>query len=554
LQKILHFHIPKTGGIAIRHYFVDQLGEARVSPSVVGSRLSDALLRWDDLDVVSGHFLLRQGDRLPADRCGVTVLRNPIDRFLSEYFFAKSDNADRLLDTKLHALDLDTYLDKLTEQEVQSASCQIEMLYALGTTSQDVLSSNEKLAAALRAIDKFELVGMQDELEDFACMLDARFSWSSKPLSFKNVTSQRLQSNALTPSQACKLKSLLGAEFELYEHARMIFRRKRREYLKRSTAGHFDTPTTTNSSEDVPTNIHESRANFGDMRCSIEDVSVVGDISGDHRAMVGEHMTISITFKAHQTIDEINIGIAIRDDRGLLIFGTNSMLLGQTYSLEPGQYRIQFTMLNRAPNGKYTIDAALLQGESHYQGCYHWIDKAASFEIHNTAVTHFEGEILMDANAQMTSESPSASWRGKPYAPTSAQIKSLGRTNKPLERFESTIIPMSRDEQFFHGVDAFLPVRVENTGKESWAAYGQQLVTLTYRWLSDNNEVLVADGVRSRLPTDISPGGAAIVPMRIATPTEAGNYLLVLSLVQESVAWFVDRNPDSGHSVRIALK
>ena len=555
MQKILHFHIPKTGGIAIRQYFIDQLGEKRVSPSVVGSRLTDALVHWGDLDVVSGHFLLYQGDQLPQDRCCVTVLRDPIDRFLSEYFFSKSDNADRLLDTRVHALDLDAYLESLSVPELDVISSQIEMLYPLGTSSQASLSADEKLAASLRALERFEFIGLQNELEDFASMLDAKFSWQRGALTFQNVTSRRAKTNELSTQQQRKLKALFEREFELYHHAQEHFKNHRRSFIKcairpqEQENDRHDGPSQNPMPAD-PLQV-DAPANFGDMRCVIESVTIDGEISGSSRVMVGEQMVVSIKFRANEPIDELNVGIAIKDRRGQLVFGTNSMLLGDVYSLQSGEYVMRFSMLNRAPNGRYTIDAALVRSERHYEGCYHWLEKASAFEVHEKATMHFEGHILMDANVELASASPDAAWTHTPYAATNHRVRSLGRVNPPLTQFGCRITPMSCVEHFYAGMDVFVPMRVENISNETWAAYGQQLVTLTYRWLSENNEVVVADGMRSRLPSDISAGSAVIIPLRVQAPNEHGNFQLVVSLVQEAVAWFVEKDPESAHIMHV---
>ena len=78
MRKIFHLHLPKTGGMALQAFFAEQLGAARVSPSLGGIKLADALLQWQDIQAISGHFAARQGDTLPRDRLCLTVLRDPI--------------------------------------------------------------------------------------------------------------------------------------------------------------------------------------------------------------------------------------------------------------------------------------------------------------------------------------------------------------------------------------------------------------------------------------------------------------------------------------------
>ena len=81
--------------------------------------------------------------------------------------------------------------------------------------------------------------------------------------------------------------------------------------------------------------------------------------------MVGEYFTISLKIVAAEPIDELNVSIAIKDERGLLIFSTSSMRLGHVYSVREGEHVVGFKLLNRMPRGAYRIDAALIKGESH---------------------------------------------------------------------------------------------------------------------------------------------------------------------------------------------
>ncbi|MBE1160469.1 Wzt carbohydrate-binding domain-containing protein [Dyella acidiphila] len=554
MAKILHLHIPKTGGVAIRHHLATHLGEKRVSDTIIGYRLKDALVQFDHLDVISGHFLLQQGDQLPRDRCSITVLRHPFDRFLSEFFYQKIDCANRLLDTRLQGLGLDTYLQQLSLTEQEAMSAQIAMIYQLGTSSRTVLSLEEKSAAALKAVESIEFVGLQDELEDFACMLDAKFGWSHVPLKLKNTTSQRIKLTELTPQQTKKLSELFPLELELYHYAKSRFKATRRELLKRSVTVGFDaeaTPAASQPDNDAAASCSDSPVEFGDKRCTIEEVSVVGEISGGDLAMVGERFDILIRLKSSVPIDTLNASIAIKDERGMLMFSTTAMQLGHAYSLKQGEYIVRFNMLNRLPRGNYHIDAALMESESPLVGCYHWHENVATFKVHDTIVTHFEGHIFMDADVSMKSATDEPTCEDKQHVAGSNHVRALGYSNKQLTQFKATIKPTARIENVFPGMDICVPVRVENTGKEPWGASGKQSVALTYRWLTKSGKVIVADGVRTQLPSDVPPGNAVVVPMQISVPNESQSMRLVISLVQEAVAWFVDKNPGSAHVVAV---
>jgi hypothetical protein len=99
-------------------------------------------------------------------------------------------------------------------------------------------------------------------------------------------------------------------------------------------------------------------------------------------------------------------------------------------------------------------------------------------------------------------------------------------------------------------------VRLANRGSEPWPATGDAIgvyrVDLSYRWLKDDGTPIVLfDGERTLLPEDLYPGESVEIPARIKAPSSPGDYRLVLSPVQEGVAWFVDVGGAASLAVRI---
>ncbi|MDP9245986.1 MAG: S8 family serine peptidase, partial [Chloroflexota bacterium] len=83
-----------------------------------------------------------------------------------------------------------------------------------------------------------------------------------------------------------------------------------------------------------------------------------------------------------------------------------------------------------------------------------------------------------------------------------------------------------------------VPVTVSNTGTAVWPAAGTTPVHLSYHWIGSAGEIVVWDGARANLPTDLAPGQTAVVTMNVTSPAKTGSYTLRLDLVQEGVAWF----------------
>lgn len=90
-----------------------------------------------------------------------------------------------------------------------------------------------------------------------------------------------------------------------------------------------------------------------------------------------------------------------------------------------------------------------------------------------------------------------------------------------------------------------LTIRVTNPTRETWPHIGDTsgafAVHLSYRWRTPEGRLVVPDGLRTPISRQLGPGNSVEVIARIQSPSEPGDYLLELSMVQESVAWFSDR-------------
>jgi len=549
--KLLHLHLPKTGGTALWRFFVDCLGENAVTPPQQAIMLREALLQWRHTQVISGHFIAKHGDQIPTDRHAVTVLRDPVDRFISDYFYHLLDVDNQLVDAGKRARNLDDHIEHL-RCSADEASLQMEMLYPLGTSAQTRLSTEEKLIAAKNALDHFALVGMQSEMDDFCSMLCAKFRWPHALARPVNVTSRRLDREELSTSQRRAIEKLVEPEIELYAYAQARFRKDRRSFIVASTGTPQELESTPALRNDTATQASVQNE-FGDLRCRIDRIEVMGRVSGPEQVMTGETMDVIFHVTSQESLDQVNVGIAIRDEQGSLMFGTNSLLLGEAYSLTPGQYAVRFSMLNRLGPGIFHIDGALTPTCSHYDGCYHWRDAAARFTVPTYATHHFEGRVLMDVNLDIESAGNDAVWCRRLPVGQATAARTFGNTNKTLSDFRSSIDIMSSIDVALHESDILLQVKVTNHGTESWPSSGRYPTHLSYRWLSGDGTCLVPDGMRSELPGNVAPGDSVVTYMHVRTPETTGLLYLVASLVQEHVAWFVDKDNTNGRVLPITV-
>jgi hypothetical protein len=80
-------------------------------------------------------------------------------------------------------------------------------------------------------------------------------------------------------------------------------------------------------------------------------------------------------------------------------------------------------------------------------------------------------------------------------------------------------------------------ITIENTGSGKWDKNGKYPVYVSYHWLKDG-KVVLWDGIRNKLPCDVTPDTTIEMNININAPHEEGNYTLIIDLVKEGITWF----------------
>lgn len=99
--------------------------------------------------------------------------------------------------------------------------------------------------------------------------------------------------------------------------------------------------------------------------------------------------------------------------------------------------------------------------------------------------------------------------------------------------------------QMATGAQITVDVRVRNASDSRWPsepdARGRNAVHLAYHWTTEQDDLVIYDGMRTALPRDVGPGDTVTLKTLVQAPERAGKYLLEMTLVQEGVAWFPDK-------------
>jgi SpoIID/LytB domain protein len=87
------------------------------------------------------------------------------------------------------------------------------------------------------------------------------------------------------------------------------------------------------------------------------------------------------------------------------------------------------------------------------------------------------------------------------------------------------------------GEQRTLPVTVTNNGNVPWPAAGPNPIDLSYHIFDSAGNVVVWDGPRTGIGTDLAPGQSRPLNVAYTAPASIGTYTLAIDTVREGIAW-----------------
>ncbi len=131
---------------------------------------------------------------------------------------------------------------------------------------------------------------------------------------------------------------------------------------------------------------------FGTFDVEVTSAKIIGENSNSNLISSGERAIFKLELYSNKKIENLNIGILIKDKFGQDIYGTTTKKFGFEYKLEKNlSYQISFDFILNIGDGKYSLSTALVVGENHLDNCLHWLDNAVDFEVAGNYGAEFIG-------------------------------------------------------------------------------------------------------------------------------------------------------------------
>lgn len=234
-QRIFFLHLPKCGGVSLNRALSRAFGPhnlAALDPTA-GRRAAELLgepyeeyrssLLWyymsmQGVNVVTGHFSWSDEvyNRFCEEWTYVTLLRDPVSRWLSHYFYNRYGGGEHCAIEQ----DLLNFLGSRRAREMGR-------LYTRRLSDSKAATPDQKIDQAKSTLDKFDIVGILEDMDEFVSYLSEK-TGVNMSMPRKNKSPKRGEKiNAQSKKELkTKVEKICESDIEVYEHAETLASKK----------------------------------------------------------------------------------------------------------------------------------------------------------------------------------------------------------------------------------------------------------------------------------------------------------------------------------------
>ncbi|WP_273847760.1 sulfotransferase family 2 domain-containing protein [Halalkalibacter alkalisediminis] len=215
---LIHLHTPKTAGTTLRKIITNNYHNSSYNVYLDESKRKERLrsLSKKNVSCIQGHFPFGIHKYLSKPCTYITMLRNPIDRVISEYYFIRRGTRHRL-HQEVMKLSLEQYLRRPESMNVQTR-------YISGARGP---LTRQHLEIAKKNIQKyFSIVGITEMFNESLFLMKNKFGWQNTSYEKENVTKARPSLNQISKTTLTELEKQNKLDIELYLFAKRLLEQK----------------------------------------------------------------------------------------------------------------------------------------------------------------------------------------------------------------------------------------------------------------------------------------------------------------------------------------
>jgi len=394
VKKFFFLHIPKTAGTSLLEAFKKVLGRDSVMHvNYAQDNISLPKIQYiNHYPLVAGHMTIEQYKKNFRDRYCIVFLRNPVDRFISQFYFYKHNidwPSDHFVEDAKE-MDLASYIEKYKGKHILNF-WNLQTFFLNGFIDNR-LTEKEYLDIAKNNLSKVNFIGISEYFADSLDLLCYDCSWPPvQEIPHANASSKRPLLKDIESGIFEQIKEMSYLDIELYEYGLELFNRKKRDVLFKSVERNYidlnvqenepfprkaiqlQPVSEKDATEEIEISFNSEPKNFGSHEIEIINAQVFSLKMPSSQINSGDESIIKILIESYIDTEDLVVGFLIEDEYRQKIYGTNTFHLGNKLKVKAGQqYCINICLPMNVGEGRYKLNVSLHTGENHLGKCYHW--------------------------------------------------------------------------------------------------------------------------------------------------------------------------------------
>jgi hypothetical protein len=350
-SKIVFDHLAKSAGTSGRRFFADSVGHDRVSRPLGGYVINHIHL-FERFDVLQGHFYGRVLYKIHPDVKYVTILRHPIERFLSYYYYVRSCPAEHPHKELAKQLTIDDFINHKSHSVlfILSNNATTHFASAMGDMRLPV---KRLLSEAKKNLAKYDVVGITENLPAFFEDCCRAFRWPKPRQNYtENVTQNRTPSKEINSETIDIIASYNRLDLELYAFVRNLIDHRR-------VGVNVSLPVNQRSN-------HDDYVTIDQPGIKVNLLEVNGQPKGKVTICSGQKLSLRLSLQSDSISDDaITVAFCLSNGGPVELFQSSSQLLGHDIKLRPGDRMIiKLECLMPLDVGEYFLELCVMHAPS----------------------------------------------------------------------------------------------------------------------------------------------------------------------------------------------